>query len=328
MKKIRSFFIFVFIPFVFQVVEVLIFGICRASLVIIRGAGLNGPFSEHSLKPFGHVCLLGLLIGCASLPQSPSPDLSSGDALYRLAENMKRNGDYGTAIRFYRQVLSVDPDARKAQLGLAETLLLDGKIDESRAMLDRMLLKNPDDGELLRAFGKVTIAQNDLDACFKTYTTLQKSCPNDAAVLNGLGICHDLSRQHDLAQPIYQRAIALAPDNLNIQSNYGLSLALSGKTAEAILLLSKLAYRSETTSNIRHNLAVAYGLAGDVNKARGIFSQDLGTEDLKQNIAVLKSLHPVDTGSKSNQRNKKSGKRKRRSLVNQLSSLNLSRINS
>lgn len=243
------------------------------------------------LALFSIFSFLFLLIGCASDQQNSEEEFSSGDAMYRLAENMKRNGDYGTAIRLYHQALAIDPEYKKAQLALADTLMLDGKMDESRTILDKMLLKEPSNEEFLRQLGKVTVAQNDAASCLKTYTILQKTNPKDANIFNGLGVCHDLSGQHDLAQGMYQKAMTLAPDNLNIQSNYGLSLALAGKTREAIELLSKLAHRSDTTPNMRHNLAVAYGLAGEVEKARRIFSQDLAVNDLDQNMDILNTLH-------------------------------------
>jgi len=242
------------------------------------------------LKFFSIFAFLFLLNGCMSDQQTVEDEFSSGDGMYRLAENMKRNGDYVTAIRLYNQALAIDPEYKKAQLALADALLLDGKLDESRTMLDKMLVKEPDNEEVLRELGKVTVAQNDPATCLKTYTALQKNKPQDANVFNGLGVCYDLSGQHDVAQEKYQKAMTLAPDNLNVRSNYGLSLALGGKTKEAIDILSKLAHRSDTTPNMRHNLAVAYGLAGEGEKAKRIFSHDLAANDLDQNIDILKSL--------------------------------------
>jgi Flp pilus assembly protein TadD len=242
------------------------------------------------LKIFSTLMVLFLLIGCATDQQDTDEELSSGDAMYRLAENMKRNGDYGTAIRLYRQALAIDPDYKKAQLALADTLMLDGKIDESRSLLDKMLLKEPQNDDLLRELGKIAVAQNDSKTCLETYSTLKKKYPQDANIFNGLAVCYDLRREHTRAHQMYKQAMTLAPENLNIQSNYGLSLALAGKTHEAIEFLLKIAQRSDTTSNIRHNLAVAYGLAGETDKAKSIFSKDLTEKDLEQNIDVLSSL--------------------------------------
>ena len=249
--------------------------------------------------PSATLIFLFVLASCSQEPEKFN-DLQTASALYRLGENMRASGDHSAALKLYHQALALDPDYQEATLRVVDTLKVDGKFEECRSILDKLILKNPRDDKILHALGKVTIAQNDGQTCLKTYKTLVESYPSNPTFLNGLAICHDLLNQHRQAHTYYQQAITQAPDNLNIQSNYGLSLALDGRTTEAIDLLLKLHQRSQSTLNIKHNLAVAYGLAGQIDKSQQLFQSDLEPTALAQNIKVLTALkvkvpkRPVD----------------------------------
>ncbi|MGI4851958.1 MAG: tetratricopeptide repeat protein [Janthinobacterium lividum] len=237
-----------------------------------------------------HFLLLIHLTSC-SQDMEKFDDLSGAESLFRLGENMKNSGDRSSAIKLYHQALAIDPDYQAANLSLVDALKADGKFEECRSILDKLLLKDPEDEKVLNALGKVAITQNDGPGCLKSYQHLIKNQPENPNFLNGLAICHDILQRHDQAQNYYQKAIRLAPDNLNIQSNYGLSLALGGHTRQSIALLSKLSQRSRSTLNIKHNLAVAYGIAGQTDKAKQLFEADLDPAALAQNIKILNAFN-------------------------------------
>ena len=58
-------------------------------------------------------------------------------------------------------------------------------------------------------------------------------------------------------------------------SDYGLALALAGRTAEAVAVLEERARQVDADSQVRQNLALALALSGDWTNARIIASQDL-----------------------------------------------------
>jgi|GEM_PF-3907028 len=114
--------------------------------------------------------------------------------------------------------------------------------------------------------------------------------PSDAGTLNGLAVCNDLIGQHTEAQKWYRQAIAASPMDTNLKSNYGLSLALSSKPREAIEILHEVVESESATTRDRQNLAMAYGLAGDMDTASKLFSQDLGQSEVRTNLAFVHKL--------------------------------------
>lgn len=238
-----------------------------------------------------------IVFGCTT-PESTPQNLTDGETTFTLAENMKKSGDYGSAIGLYRQTLMINPEHKVAQYALAEALMLNQNFEESCQILDKMLEEDPSNEFLMKMRGKLSIFQNDPKKCLETYSILNKKYPQDGNVMNGLGICHDLIKDHHQAQIAYKKALVLSPNNFDIQSNYGLSLALAGKFSDSIEILSKLARQSKATLQIKHNLAVAYGLAGQKDQAKQLFSEDLESVSVSNNMEILHSLQKSLPNSK------------------------------
>ena len=67
-------------------------------------------------------------------------------------------------------------------------------------------------------------------------------------------------------------------------SDYGLALALAGRTGEAVAVLQDRARQVDADSQVRQNLALALALAGDWTNARIIASQDLAPDAVDARI--------------------------------------------
>lgn len=124
----------------------------------------------------------------------------------------------------------------------------------------------------------------------KTYKSLLAIDNANAAAMNGLGVCLDIKGQHDEAQSWYRKALQETPNDANIKSNLGLSLALGKKTQESISILLPLSQETSPSSNVLHNLAIAYALSGQVGKAREIFAKELNSKEVEANLATLKAI--------------------------------------
>jgi len=67
-------------------------------------------------------------------------------------------------------------------------------------------------------------------------------------------------------------------------SDYGLALALAGRSAQAIAVLEPAARMKDADATVRQNLALAYAFAGDWTNARIIASQDVPASQLDGRI--------------------------------------------
>jgi Flp pilus assembly protein TadD len=118
---------------------------------------------------------------------------------------------------------------------------------------------------------------------------------DDPKLYNSLGLAHDLAGRHDLAQAAYRKGLAVAPGDLALRNNLGLSQALAEDFPAAINTLSTLAAMPAATARHRQNLALVYGLAHENAKAAAVARTDLDEASVKNNLAyyaMLRGLSP------------------------------------
>ena len=68
-------------------------------------------------------------------------------------------------------------------------------------------------------------------------------------------------------------------------------MAQAGKLDEAISLLTDLVNSEYANPQVRQNLALLYGLKGDLAEAMSLANEDLPPETVAQNLEAFRMLH-------------------------------------
>jgi Flp pilus assembly protein TadD len=147
----------------------------------------------------------------------------------------------------------------------------------------------PQDPGIRRGHAAALLAL-DLPTLAETEYRAALALHEDAPTLSGLGVTLDLQNRHDDAVTAFRRALELDPDSAATRTNLGLSLALWGSSNEAIGLLAPMAASGTADARQRQNLALVFGLAGDVDQARAVSKIDLNEEAVRNNLAYYETL--------------------------------------
>lgn len=204
-----------------------------------------------------------------------------------IARKMHSEKNYNTAHGFYSQALEKDPDNKEARIGIARMLKETNRPHEALKELRTALKTDPNNADLQVEVCRLQIELNQAGEAKKTASSLCEKDPKNPSYLNLLAVSHDLSGEHQQARDVYQKAIALNPDDLHLRSNLGLSYALAGETAKSLTLLEEVAGNPHATAKDRQNLAIAYSLAGLTSKAKPLFLQDLSEEETLETLRFL-----------------------------------------
>lgn len=211
--------------------------------------------------------------------------------LLRLADEMKAAGDSEAASRIYERVLQDQPHMNGVRTSLGQTMLdrddASGALKHFRAGIEQ----NPDIIDNYIWAGKAYLALHQPRPARAMFEDALEKDSRSVDALNGLGVSLDSLRRHQEAQKAYVRALAVDTKNGAVRNNYGLSLALGGDFDRAIAELTPLASDEGLVGlKARQNLALAYGMKGDLVSAARYGKADYDDEAVRNDLRVYGSI--------------------------------------
>lgn len=256
-------------------------------------------------------CLaVSLISACNTLaPEAPSPEPQESaavptggqgpEALVRMGDFAREQGETDSAISLYRQAHVAAPEEPEPLLKLGQALAETGQFQEAAGAFQTALTLQPTNGEALRGLGNAQIGLGRPDAALQTLETIAGREEN-ASVLNSIGVAQDLLGRHGEARDTYQKALALAPADLDLASNLALSNSLMGNHSEAINQMRRTAAAPLATARHRRNLAMLLFFAGSETEAQSILSRDLGQAEIATTLDRFARWNAIgDSGAKA-----------------------------
>ncbi len=183
-----------------------------------------------------------------------------------------RRGDWPGAERCCQKVLTLEPGHGGA-LGLLGILKLTaGRADEAAPLLTQALKYKPRDTMLLGGLGLAQLMRGDAPSAEASLRSALKWGNRDDAMLHmRLGMA--LGAQGRSAEAIVElrRALALAPDSIDVFLNLANALAESGQSAEAEKWLRRVLAQQPSHGSARYNLGTLYTRLGRLDEAAAEF---------------------------------------------------------
>jgi len=214
--------------------------------------------------------------------------------LLRLASSTRSAGDPAAAVSMYQQAIALDRGRPEAYTLLGDALIELGAHDQAIEVFEQSLERDGDGLAARLGYARALVALKRPEAAIPHYEAVLKTAKNNLQAHNGLGVAYDLAGQHQPAQKVYRDGLAFAPDSMLLRNNLGLSLSLAGVHKDAIELLEIVANEPGARAQNRQNLALAYGLSGDLASAERISRLDLDEESVQSNIAYFASLAAIE----------------------------------
>ena len=242
--------------------------------------------------------------------QLPAPETKELDAegLVRMAQRMETSGDLTNAMNFYADALIRDGSLVDAHLGMARVMTALGDPAQALTYYGHAARLSPNDAGIARHYALALIGEDRADEAATVIDGYLAGNTGTGDLYNILGVARDLQSQHDTAQAAYREGLALVtvPDrqHVNLLNNLALSLAISDKYSEAVLLLNPYIgdmrlgpdAMTEHQSLYRQNLALVYAISGQTESAVDVAKSALSEQQAEFNRRFYETI-PTLSGS-------------------------------
>jgi len=252
------------------------------------------------------VCLiLAALGGCETTAEKAkaSPEALE-KTLSQAALTAESEGKHSEAANHYQNLLTRKPKDRNILIATARNLRY---IGEAKLALEILQSKAKEFGRhptFLIELGKVQLALNDAQGAIDTMKEALKTGGDNWEAYTAMGIGYDLLESHGEAWAAYLKAMKISANNPAILNNMAISAALNGNLKLAISTLENAPSSARRSQQIRQNLALFYGLKGDLKKAEMLAKMDLDEKSVLNNLDIYARFHKQSKNNRKNKREK------------------------
>lgn len=229
------------------------------------------------------------------LMESEGPQVDGVDAtLLSSAKQAEEKREYQRAVQFYQQLMDKDKDNEVYILGLADNLRRLGQYNEASARYSALIVKNPDNLDALEGKGLCLLNKGDFDDASDLFKEVLAKDSNRWRSLNAAGILFALKEMPKEALSYYDQALKVQPDEPAVLNNVGLTMAMMKNYPHAIDALTRAGRKLLDTDPQKKradlNLALVYGLSGNMEKAEQVARRHLKESALNNNLGFYAYL--------------------------------------
>jgi Flp pilus assembly protein TadD len=239
------------------------------------------------LGTFAAVLALGLA-GCSTT----SKDNMTTGSIPTLSKPVDQMNDTELSNATASLGKAYDAHSKDPSIGVnyANALRMSGRNAQALAVMQQVAIANPNDRNVLAAYGKAQAAAGQLNEALSTIDRAQMQDRPDWRLVSAEGAILDQLGRSDEARRKYHDALDLQPNEPSVLSNLGMSYVLTNDLRTAETYLRSAAAQPAADSRVRQNLALVVGLQGRFPEAEQIARRELTQQQADANVAYLRSM--------------------------------------
>lgn len=242
------------------------------------------PHRHRLTRPLRALLLAGVtalaLAGCATnRGQLGTPDYSDLSA----AESQAALGQLTARYK-------ANPRDRGVLLHYTAALRAAGLPQQASAALEGAMAAYPGDIEISVAYAKALTASGRFEQSLGVLDNVIRPDAPDWNALLVKGATLDQMGRNAEARALYAQAQVMAPGEASIETNLGLSYAMTDELPRAETHLRRAVQMRGATGKTRQNLALVVGLQGRFDEARALYAAELPPAEVEANMAYIRAL--------------------------------------
>ncbi|MFT3733381.1 MAG: tetratricopeptide repeat protein [Hyphomicrobium sp.] len=219
-----------------------------------------------------------------SIAMKPS-DTTTGNTTPSSPESELRK-----ATIYWGQQYAKNPSELRPAINYAKDLKALGEKEKALSVLQQAAIVHGNDPELAGEYGRLALEMDQVGVANQMLTVADDPTKPDWRVISARGTVMAKQGKYPDAIPYYQRALALSPDNPSVMNNLAMAYAMTGDPQKAEGILRQAVAAPGAAPKVRENLALVLGLQGRYDESKAVASAVLNSDAASDNANYLKQM--------------------------------------
>lgn len=232
------------------------------------------------------------------------PDVEGVEGtLLKGAKEMDARGEYGKSTAIYQQLVSINNKNISYMLAYASGLRRTGKLEAAADAYDQLLKKDPKNIDAKEGKALVKLGIGEYDEAGTLLSEVYQEDKTRWRAINGLAILLVQRGMHADAIAYFKEAAKQSKNSISVLNNLGLTYAINNQYRDATQTFQKAVDASEPKSalrrNVELNMALVYGINGDMDLAENILKRNMPPAGVDNNLGLYAYLANDESLAKS-----------------------------
>lgn len=237
------------------------------------------------------------LSGCAGtglggLAALKTSNTQAAGAARKVADVASAQSELQKATEYWGKKFSANPLDAKIAVNYARDLKAMGEKRRALAVLQQASILNGRSRLLASEYGRLALQLGQVNLAQKLLARAEDPARPDWRVVSARGTALAKLGRNKQALAYFERANILAPRQSSVQNNLAMAYTMDGQPQKAEVLLRKaLATATPATiGRVRQNLSLVLGLQGKYDEAKAFSSKQLGATTAAANVNAIRRL--------------------------------------
>lgn len=223
-------------------------------------------------------------LAAALPPKSETAKAPSKDTKEELAK----------ATEYWGKEFAKKPRDVESAVNYARNLKAMGEKRQALAVLQQAAIFHADHRGLNSEYGRLALEFDQVSVAQRLLEQADDPTNPDWRVISARGTVLAKQGRYRDAIPLYERALALAPEQASVLNNLALAHAMEGNADKAEPLLKRAAAAGAPDTRVSQNLALVLGLQGRYDEARLAAASNQSPDSAAANVDYVRRIVMLD----------------------------------
>jgi Flp pilus assembly protein TadD len=197
------------------------------------------------------------------------------------------------ATEYWGKKFKEHPNNLEAAISYSKNLKAMGERQQALAVIQQAASTHGSDKKLASEYGRLALELDQISVAKQMLAIADDPASPDWRVISARGTVNAKEGKYAEAIPLYEKALMLSQEQTSVMNNLAMAYAMAGQADKAEAILRRIEAKGGNAKS-RQNLALVLGLQGKFDESKTVASQEMGASSALADNDVLRRMVKVD----------------------------------